>query len=309
LILTGGNCVAYLHRGSSFREALSLRWIAAPLLLLLASLGLGGASSGCTSWKPTLPASVDPQTKPDDLLTHRTRSDGLVVDVIFIPLPEDADLPAIWRELDELSLERETREQLLINGIRVGICGIELPRALVPQSLDEAESADASLEQSPLVTDLSRDTRRIHGRYGQRYELQPRAQMTGPHDLFFATPTGMIGQTLVDPQPLLAMMMVPQEDGRVRFELLPEVQHGDVQQAFVGRDEAIRVESRREPFLMTGLEIAASIAEGQSIIIAPTDPSASVGEIFFHGKRVDGSPDRTAMVVRLVSKPMQSSLQ
>lgn len=233
------------------------------------------------------------------------QSSDIETDVVQSPSdsagPEEFD---IWDFIDETVVGPESRYGLRRNGIRMG----------KPQSVDDfaqrlqqirtvpTESSEI-LETADVQSDLSHGARRITFRVGKRYELPVRQISQDSQVVMVTTAEQTVGQTLSQAQPLFAMRVVSADARTVRLSLWPEIQHGAMRQTWVGNDAALRIENRRDAWVLSDLETEVSMEKGDVLVAGCREPAFGLGQHLFTGTTAEGDADQTLMIIRVVELP------
>lgn len=277
---------------------------------LLAFFLVASLASGCAPWKSisdTKSILVKPKPSPT----------SSILDIAFIPLPirDDQVDWRLWNDADEQVLPDQTRKALAMNGLRAGRIDGELPDVVtselaISDTIDDG-AGDLSAEplqflaQANLLSDMSHGARRIHCRTATRYELPVRAPMQGDISLLLREGEHMIGHTLTDPLFQFSMETKTGSDGQMILRLVPEVQHGGVKQAWVSKEQALRLDARRDVHVFDHLAIEIPLQAGQGLLVSPTAIAVGLGEKMFMGDRVDAQLDVTALFIRMTKEPSE----
>lgn len=277
-----------------------------PLSLLLACLT--AAVAGCAQWKSD-GGSGDRAGLPPAKLSDELA----VMELLFWPVPvaEGADalaghdpLEAFWSEVDELAVSRSTREALRANGLRAGrITRIEDTMRLV--GIEGTGDATLKwLEQASVASEIPHSLHSIPCRPGETKHLSVKPALRGRHPVLVRLGETVIGEPLDEPQYLYALESRAEDDGRVGVRLWPYVEHGQLRQSYVGREQAIRLASGRDRWTLRELTVDVVLGEGQTLIVAPDAKPFGLGKAMFTGGRADGSTETVVMLLRLVRKPV-----
>jgi len=263
-----------------------------PPLVLFTALLL--AAGGCARWVAT------GESKSSGLPPVKAAPDAVMLDVAFVKQPA-ADLDAydaIWSAADEQVFSADFRRELTANGLRAGVFGQDLPSQL--RELLDSPAADP-LEQG-------HDADATDGEVGgARRHMQVRtgvwkkiyASQTHPVLAVLQSDNGSVhGHQLTSAQCLFGLKTYPKGDGRVKLDLTPEIEHGELKPRWV-RSEAQLVQSvSRDRLLLDKLRIEALLSPGQWLVISTTRDIKGLGENFF----VDapsGPLRRTLLLVRV----------
>ena len=258
--------------------------------LLAAAAGL---IAGCAQW------NKQPQ-EPSRLPAARMSPDSVVIELAFVRLPasDKAAHDAIWNQADEQHFAPELRRELAANGLRVGVLGQQLPtelRAALDAAANLREERVEDTDTNDTQTDRSQ--RRISCRTGRRAKIV--VSKTYPSLAFLTQEEGAVrGNVLENAQCLLALRPYPQGDGRVRLDLTPEVEHGELKTRFAAQDGTMMHRVGRERVVQDRLRIAATVAAGQVLVISTTPDIKGLGEHFF-SETAGGQVERTLLLIRV----------
>lgn len=265
--------------------------------------------SGCASWHSQPPRWSEAAT---GLPTAQTPLGNAVLDLSFISLrpPQvDSDQAAdsdagLWQSIDEMLVPAETRRRLRRNGLRVGkvISPNDFATQLEPYRSLSTETSEV-LEATNTKSDLSHESRRITCRVGKRYELPVRQTAAGDRVVLVNRDGQTSGQTLPAAQPLFALRARALDARTVTLQLTPEIQHGPLKQTWVGNDMALRMEPRRDAWVLSELAVELPLQRGEMLVIGAAEPDFGLGSQFFSGLASEGEPDRTILLIRVHQLP------
>lgn len=282
---------------------------------------------GCTSLRSTFDDELPATAAKAGLPTPKSDPGTTTLDVAFVSivrkpameptsslaLPVVADTAEtsrtsdeeLWRWIDETAIAPETRAALRLNGIRVGKVHTmsEFTRALNAIRREPSDEAAKLLDAAAVGSDLSHKSRRIPCRMGRRYELPVRNPAPGDVPLLVSLDGLTIGRTLNSPQPIFALTIQPADAAGVRLRMQPEIQYGEMRQTWVGSDSALRIDNRRESWLLETLAFEMGLAKGSTIVAGATDPVSALGSQMFTGMTADGEVDHVLMVINVTSIP------
>jgi hypothetical protein len=250
-------------------------------------------ASGCSQWQtqPEVPSQLPPA---------RMSPDSVVLELAFVRLPANdrAAHDQIWSEADELHFPPELRRELAANGLRVGILGQELPtelRAALDAAASEQEERAEDIDTSD--TQTSRGQRRLSCRTGRRAKIV--VSKTHPSLAFLTQNDGSVsGSVLENAQCLLALKPYPQGDGRVRLDLTPEIEHGELQNRWAQQDGSLMQRIGRDRVVLDRLRTVATLSAGQVLLLSTTPDVKGLGEHFF-SETAAGRVERTLVLVRV----------
>ncbi|MEX2176099.1 MAG: hypothetical protein WD872_17185 [Pirellulaceae bacterium] len=268
-----------------------------PLLVLhrycLAATLLAASVAGCATWN-------QPPAEPVKLPAARMSPDSVVLEMAFVRMPvaDPEANDAIWAEIDEQHFDPELRHELAANGLRIGILGQHLPTQLRAA----LEAASTSLTERPEDVDTSdtqinRSQRRLTCRTGRRAKVY--VSKTHPSLALFTQEEGRVRGLLLDKaQCLFSLKPYPQGDSRVRLDLTPEVEHGEMRAEWVSLEGAMIQRIGRERHVLDRLRTVATLSPGQVLVVSTTPDIKGLGEHFFT-ETADGRLERTLLLVRV----------
>jgi hypothetical protein len=238
--------------------------------------------------------------EPSKLPPARMSGDSVVLEVAFVRLPAaDSDAyDAIWDEADEQHFSAELRRGLAANGLRAGVLGQQLPSEL-RELLDTAPNIleDRSEDVTTSDAEVNRSSRRMQCRTGRRAKIL--VSKTHPALALLLSEEGQVrGHQLADAQCLLALKPYPQGDGRVKLDITPEVEHGQLRTQWVGSEGSLMQRVGRDRLIFDRLRLEAMLTPGQVLIVANTADIKGLGEHFF-SETAGGTVERTLLLVRL----------
>lgn len=264
-----------------------------PSLLALAA-ALAALVSGCAQW------NLNPE-EPSKLPPARMSADSVVLEIAFVRLPStDAETDrAIWSEADEQHFPAELRRQLGLNGLRMGILGQQLP-AQLREALDAAAGSaleERAEEVEATSAESSGGQRRLQCRTGRRAKVI--VSKTFPTLAALTRDEGQIrGNDLRDAQCLLAIKPYPVGDGRVKLDITPEIEHGELKTQWVGQEGSLMQRVGRERLTLDRLRAEAILAPGQVLLVSATAEIKGLGEHFF-AAAAGGRVERSLLLVRV----------
>lgn len=242
---------------------------------------------------------------PDDiqgrlLPAARMSPDSVILEIGYaqMPLAERALSDEVWHQADEQALALELRQDLARNGLRCGILGKRIPekvRALMDQQSTAVDRRSEDLDVGQVEVD--RQTRRLQCRAARRVKVL--CSKSFPQLSLLTRDGGSVrGRQLEKAQCLFALKPYPQNDGRVQIDLLPEVEHGELKQQWVGGEGTLMQRVGRDKVTFDALRVSLSLAPGQMIVISAVEEPIGLGEHFFV-ESVGGTPHRSLLFVRL----------
>lgn len=229
--------------------------------------------------------------------------DSVALEVFFLRC-EDDSLDAgqsLWQEIDEQHFSAELRQRLAENGFRVGLVAGPLPSPLARlMELEGKPTPTNGLSQTGL-SDLQTKPRVV------RRDMQLRAGRPGEITASSLIPLlpvlecrrGEIsGQSYHDAQAVLAVRSWPEPDGRVRVDLVPEIQYGQPRRQWVAGQGMLVLETGRPKRTFDDLAIQARLSPGGMLVLTClADRPGSLGHHFF--TEAGDSACRKILVIRL----------
>lgn len=251
-----------------------------------------------TSWCGCAPFQT-PADVPGRLLpAPRLPPDSVILEIGYaqLPLADQAGYDEVWRITDEQAVALDLRQELTRNGLRCGVLGNNMPKKIrdlmerkgIDQRSEDLETGDA---------EMNRQTRRLQCRAARRAKILC-SKRFDRLSLLTRDSGAVRGEHLEQAQCLIALKPYPLGDGRVRLDLLPEVEHGELKPEWVGGDGTLMQQVTRKKKEFDSLRLSLSISPGQMVAISAADPPKGLGEHFFV-ESVAGTPVRWLLFVRL----------
>jgi hypothetical protein len=232
--------------------------------------------------------------------------DSVLLEVLFVRLPADGQeaYEPLWNEIDEQQLPVEVRQRLEANGFRVGLAAARLP-PLLESLLNLGDTPPPKVDEHRV--ELGKEST-IRGwkrqvREGEPREIVVNGQQTPLSRLavLLRNDDGEVsGEVFHKAKAIFIEKAFPQNGGRVRIELLPEIVYGDPHNEFVpgeGGTFEFRVQSPRKVF--DRLRIDATLSPGQILILGGRpEREGSLGSHYFTEQGPDG-PRQQLLLIRL----------
>ena len=269
-----------------------------PLVLLGAAV-----ASGCST--------LATQSAQSPLRRPQMSPDSVGLDVVFVNCPF-GDLQineSLWSEADEQHLPPALRQQLAQNGFRVGLISGQIPAPLAQLAKPGATPTPAGQWQS-LDLDALDGGSKVTGhhwqaRAGQRNEILVSGIYPELPVLVYSD--GVVGGTRYPKaQGVFDLKVFPEPDGRVRLEVVPELQYGEARQQYVGDDNGVmRIESGRNRRIFDGMAFSTVLSPGQMLVLTsvPTR-SGSLGHQFFT-RQEGGKRQQRVLMIRVAQTQQQ----
>ncbi len=253
--------------------------------------------AGCAQWDT-------PGRSP--LVPVKMFDDSVALEITFVRFPwGQVDLgDDLWREIDEQQIDRSTRLRLDAQGFRVGVLSGYLPDALARQLATTALGSPGELET---ITELDHESavssRHVQTRRGKRIDVVASSNYARLPVLEYSGDGALQGRDYRQAECHFALRALPQADGTVEIELLPEVHHGELRPRLTPRPEMgmVMFETSRQRQTFDPLRVVTSLAPGEILVLGTrTDQSGSLAAGFF-GVSTDGEGPREQklLLVRL----------
>ena len=271
----------------------------ATLAIACAMLGLF-ASGGCKLW------TAGPAAGKSPLRPAAASRDSVALEILFVRFPHgDSELNgSAWDSIDEMQLPGALRRELRRNGFRVGLVGGTLPEPLARLLESEATpQADGSLWQTIDVERTPTVTRQVIQVRSGRHAQTITSRVYDRLPLLRYQDGQVSGGDLIQAQCQLAITPTIEHDGRVRFELLPEVHHGLPRPTWSYQTGIMRSEMSRPKEVLDRLRIATTLAPGQMLILTGLpDRAGTIGHYFFTDESPRGR-EQKMLIIRLAHVP------
>ena len=273
------------------------------------------AVTGCARWEKRgfdLLSATNEQPVASTT-QHTSNKKRVVLDVEFVnlsasPSPsvsEDQTTPSLWQWVDETSIDPSLRREMIRNGIRVGFVNNEEAfRDQLDNNEIERDLVETFLAEASIATDLAHGSKKMPMRLGRRYELPLRQPLEGSHVAMIREHENLIGRTLKNAQYVLALTGARAEKPeQIQLKIHPEIQHGEMIQKWVSSDTALRIDSRRESWQISALNLDLLVKEGDLIVIAPTQPLHGLAKHMFSGTGSDNQREQLVLLIRVEQIP------
>jgi hypothetical protein len=244
---------------------------------------------------------VSQKVDKSPLAAPRRSPDSVELEIFFVraPLGDPEANETLWSELDEQALDPILRRGLAENGFRVGLAGSQMPAGV--ERLLGLEGRAPTTEEECLVNvdqDAKVCRRRLQIRAGRRSEIVA-SEVYDELPMLLRENGQLRGRSFAKGQGVLAVKTFPEGDGRVRLELVPELHFGESRQQWRGGEEMFYLESGRPREALDQLQVAATLAPGQMLVLASLpDRPGSLGHHFFT-QRAGGEIEQKLLVIRV----------
>ena len=231
--------------------------------------------------------------------------DSVVVEVFFVRVPfgdETANVE-FWHEVDEQHFPPDVRRRLSQNGFRAGMVAGQVPSMALSQLLELKDKLPLTGASDAIsLEDMADDSAPMRGhlqlRAGRRGTIVT-SEIYADLPVLISGADGVGGDWYQEAQGVLEIKAYPQRDGRVRLDIVPELQHGEVRQRFTGSRGAWRLEAGKDRLVLDELAVSATLTAGHMLVFSslPELPG-SLGH-YFLTQQSDGALEQRLVVVRL----------
>jgi hypothetical protein len=245
-----------------------------------------------------------PRQSGAPLIATQMAPDIVTLDVVWVRFPlGDAEINgSLWTDIDEQQFPVELRRRLTANGIRAGVIGTRIPVKLeqLLKLSGEAPSPDAESEPVDLENEPTVRRRLLQMGSGKRTHIVctgDRMRHAALSVLIRGDDGQVNGRTYQKAMGILATKAFPQGDGRVRLELMPELEYGDAQRRFDPGEGVLKVEFSppREKFDLLRMET--TLSPGQMLILTTIpDRPGSLGYQYFTEQTTDRTEQKLLLV-------------
>lgn len=235
--------------------------------------------AACARWELT----DQPGSSAWRLPQPRLPPDAVVMEVTFArAAPSELDqLESLWQEIDEQRVDTAIRKKLYRNGVRCGILGQKLPPVLERILERQADSTQPNLSDGQdAADDVSATLHRLQLRSGQRSVIQATPTQESLTVLWTDEQTSR-GETFTQAQAVFSLSCFPQANGRVRIQLVPEIEYGPARRRHVASDGMWRLEFGRDRKSYNELAVHCELAPGEILVLSSTAEPKGLGKIFF----------------------------
>ena len=207
--------------------------------------------------------------------------------------------------IDETAIDASARGRLIANGLRVGrVINIERFRRRVTDLKPDQDVVDQFLSNASIASEVSHNDQRIPMRFGRRYELPLHQPVEGEQVTMVRIDEQTIGRTLNDPQYLFAVTATAgKRASEISLQLRPEVQHGEMKHKWVSSDTALRIDARRETWSIDHLDLNLNAVEGDTFVVAATNPPIGLAAQMLVGTTPDQAPQQILVLIRVDQVP------
>lgn len=237
--------------------------------------------------------------KSASLLPTSPSADHVAIEIFFVRLAsEDAAVrQALWAAVDEQAIDLDVRRRLTANGFIVGRVGGQLPPAVTDLLKIRGDAPAPSVDEAPTIVPTQAPL--VHRKLIDVYQLDTpnRVVVVGDRErlpklvvLYRDETDGAVrGQTFKNAQGSLLTKVVPQSDGRVKLDIVPEIEYDEPRQKIEpGEGGAWTAVFAQPSKTFDGLRLSATLFPGDLLIFGCRDEGAgSLGQQFFIERQSD----------------------
>ncbi len=236
----------------------------------------------------------------------RLAPDSVVLEVFSVHFRrDDQDLyRTIWQEVDEQAVAADVRLRLGENGFRAGVVTGHLPQAvqrILELNSQPSPQPDTDGPQVNVVTFDGRPTIRIQQmRLPARRRGEIAASGVYPSAAPLVYEDGQLrGESFDLCQGMIAVKAMPDNDGRVRLEVVPELHYGEAQRRFTSAEGILNLETGRPRKAFAKLTQEVTLSPGDLYVIGSSQAKqGSLGDYFFTAEP-GNTPHAKLLFVRL----------
>lgn len=247
---------------------------------------------------------------PSELPKRRVSDDTVTLEIARVSLSsaDEAAIVDMWSQIDEQSLDLEKRRELDENGFRVGIISFHLPpslRTIMKRSQGERDVNGAEMFRVDGEEMIAINHRRFpRGKRGEYILVPTRSELA-----VLESDAGILrGETYREAECKLILTTFPQNDGRVRLDVSPEIHHGVPRQHYAAGEGMLRIETRKERKVLEQVGFSATLQAGQTLILSGTDNMKGLGQAFFEREQ-GGTNRRQLLLIRLAGTQFDDLFQ
>ena len=229
--------------------------------------------------------------------------DSVVLEIAFVhATPQLRDeIGDLWSEVDEQIMSTEMRRQLHDNGLRAGIVGMQIPiglQKLLDERHEEVDLSTPDFAQLEQQISPQHMPHRIHSRAGVRSPVTAGPIVERLHILL--NEDGVTrGESFSQAQCMLAVRSYPKGDGRVRIELVPEIEFGEPRNRRIATEGMWRLDFGRDRKTFDHLRFEATLEPGQTLLVSCGSDPIGLGRSFFSREN-----ETTLMLIRVSQTQM-----
>lgn len=236
---------------------------------------------------------------------------SVAIEIRFVEFPfGQADLNApLWTEIDEQQMPPEVRKRLEANGFRAGVVGGQIPAALerklaaeLAAQVQTADPNEVNVRKKPAVWGSLKQWK-----LGDPFKVIAAGEKERLPQLTVLVRNDqgeVLGETFQQVQGYFEGKAFAEPDGRVRLELVPQVEHGEPRNQYVQNREGIYQVDYSPPHeVYQQLAISGKLLPGQTLVLGGVlDRPGSLGYHYFT-EELSGRLTQKLILIRLANGP------
>lgn len=261
---------------------------------------------GCKPWRMK---NLVPNAADAGLNNYQLPPDSVVIETAVIDGPAELNFQnQLWQQIDETCVPPPVRELLYMNGLRFGIADVKLPAMLEELVKERENRPDLDPETGAPLPQAKSWSQRHSIRYGQVIVVNT----SGKQDslsFFVSEKDYRWGKTLYQAECDLLVRCFPQPNGVVRFDVLPEIQHGEVKQGLGAQENSLIFRPFREKQAFADMRFLADLRPGQTVVATSIPSENSLGAMFFQSDKLRLEGRQKLILMRLAQTQMDNLFQ
>jgi len=247
------------------------------------------------------------QTKP--MLQTGEINGAVSIEVFYIRItPQQREtLQKLWQETDEMVLDAPFRYKLRREGLRFGILGDVLSAPLselinvtgIQQNTSNgtAGEVEVPINSAAINSNVMKHSRNLFP--GMSASLPLFDSSVSEMTRFWQENGKICGRTYQDARGMIRLSAQVQADGKVKFQIVPELEYGQIETKIKTHAHILSLESGKPRHIFEDLTIKVDLIPGQWFIMGPAAANCSgIGRDFF--MREDERNEFKIIAVRLV---------
>lgn len=273
------------------------RWLLAAITFCL--LPFSGCGAVLTTAAVSSPQSI--------LKSVKNGPDVVTLEIFQVRVPADDKRfeNELWQGTDEQRLGLEVRNRLVSNGFRCGVIAGAMPDALARSLNLQSKLVEGSPERvitdqsaTPKVTRRMLQIKRNDAAAIQASELQESV------DVLINSDRGLQGKSYREAQGVYSLRAEAVAGQKVKLQLTPELQFGELKNRYTGSDQGIFVVTpSRERKVFDEMKMSLDLAPGEMFLVTGVPDSAGSLGNAFHAERRGELAKQKLVLIRVVQIP------
>ena len=239
-------------------------------------------------------------------------SDRVTLEIFQVRVPADDEkfVKELWGATDEQRLTLEQRDRLISNGFRVGVLSGNVPDVLAEALHLEGEMPEDRLERliNPAAA-APKITRRVLQLRSDEPATIQASELVANVNILLNTKHGLEGKSYDQAQGVYSLFGKAIPGQRVRVELTPELQHGDLKNRYAGGDQGMfLLTPSRERRVFNQLKIGADLSASEILVVSGIEETSGCLGHVFHGVEQAGLIEQKLILIRLLEIPASEIL-